>query len=202
VTIAKGKPWGTPGALPPGGLVVHSDAEAGAQVERALADGRGAPVLGLLGGDLCRSLGGGADAGRLHSETALTFPVDLGVVTVEGSTRRFVAHVVARTRFWTSAFVAMNSPWLGDWNLAPRAHPNDGVLDAYEWRMTPGDFRKVRRRLHLGSHLPHPAIREQRARRLEVALPKRLGLWVDGVDVGTAQEIVVEVVPDALTVIV
>ena len=36
------------------------------------------PTLGLLGGDLCKTLGGPGDEARLRSPEAMTFPVDLG----------------------------------------------------------------------------------------------------------------------------
>src|SRR3981081_4319604 len=79
MTIRKGEAWGTPGALPDNGVVVGSDAEARAVVEEARRAGRPPPVLGLSGGDLWRTLGG-TTAERLHSESAMTFPVDLGSV--------------------------------------------------------------------------------------------------------------------------
>ncbi len=58
--IAKGQPWGEPGAFPEDGVVVDSDAAARAVVEEARRERRPIPTLGLLGGDLCRTLGGGA----------------------------------------------------------------------------------------------------------------------------------------------
>src|SRR5437764_4051723 len=127
--ISRGSPYGEPGTLPADGVVVRSDAEARAVIERARAEGRPFPPLGLLGGDLCRSLGGPGDEPRLRSADAVTFPVDLGEALLDGRLHLFVAHLVARTRWWTRAFVAMNAQWVGGWNLGPRAHPDDGLLD-------------------------------------------------------------------------
>ena len=59
--VEKGRPWGWPAALPADGVMVGSDAEARAIVEDARRAGRPTPVLGLLGGDLCRTLGGAGD---------------------------------------------------------------------------------------------------------------------------------------------
>ena len=55
--IAKGGPYGAPSAFPDDGVVVGSDAEAREVVERARRERRPPPTLGLLGGDLCRTLG-------------------------------------------------------------------------------------------------------------------------------------------------
>ena len=37
---------------------------------------------------------------------------------------------VARRRGWRDFAVAMNAQWIGEWNLGPKAHPNDGIVDA------------------------------------------------------------------------
>ena len=58
LTIAKGEAWGAPGGLPRHGVVVRSDAEARAIVTAARRADEPIPPLGLLGGDLCRTLGG------------------------------------------------------------------------------------------------------------------------------------------------
>ncbi len=88
--IAKGQPWGTPAPLPDDAVVVRSDAEAREVVEDARRARRPYPPLGLLGGDLCRTLGGGAGGEkRLRAGPAVRFPVDLGEVLVDG--RRVVS---------------------------------------------------------------------------------------------------------------
>jgi len=56
MTIEKGEAWGSPGTLPSDGLVVRSDAEARAIVEQARRAAEPVPTLGLLGGDLCRTV--------------------------------------------------------------------------------------------------------------------------------------------------
>ena len=202
VTIEKGKPWGGPGALPAGGVVVHSDAEARAVLEKARVDGRPFPALGLLGGDLWHTLGGTRDESRLLSEHAVTFPVDLGEVLVDGRLSLFVAHLVAHTPLWSRGFVAMNAQWRGPWNLGPRAHPGDALLDTYDVRLRPGDLTKVRARLHHGTHLPHPRIQERRAKALQIELPRPLPVELDGERIGTGRVLAVRVEPDALTVVV
>ncbi len=199
--IAKGQPWGTPAPLPDDAVLVRSDAEAREVVEDARRARRPYPPLALVGGDLCRTLGGGAGSERrLRSGEGVRFPVDLGEVLVDGRIHLFVAHLVARSRLWRRAFVAMNAQWLGPWNLGPRAHPNDGLLDSYDVRLPLGQLLPVRARLHHGAHLPHPGIRERRAAALQMELDRPLPLRLDGTPVGAARTLSVRVHPDALVV--
>ncbi|HEX2043437.1 MAG TPA: hypothetical protein VHF24_12450 [Acidimicrobiales bacterium] len=204
--IAKGSPYGAPGPLPDDAVVVRSDAEAREAVEGARRDKRPLPTLGLLGGDLCRTLGGGRQGPRgeerLRTEGGVSFPVDLGEVLLDGRMRLFVAHLVARSRLWTRAFVAMNAQFLGEWNLGPRAHPNDGLVDTYDVRLRPGQLLPVRARLRHGAHLPHPGITERRAPAVTVELERPLTVRLDGVAVGTARSVAVRVEPDAVQVVV
>ena len=197
--IGKGDPYGEPGDLPGGGVLVRSDAEAGAAVNAARRAGRPFPALGLLGGDLCRTLGGGAGGKELQG---VRFTVDLGEALLDGRLHLFVAHLVARTFLWTRAFVAMNAQFLGDWNLGPRAHPNDGLLDTYDARLPRNQLLPVRARLHHGAHLPHPGITERRTAALQVDLERPLKVRLDGAGVGHARAISVRVQPDALVVVV
>src|SRR5689334_25425957 len=114
MTIEKGRTWGRPGPLPPDGEIVRSDGEARAIVERARRAGDPIPPLGLLGGDLCRTLGGAGDEERLRSPEATTVPVDLGAVLIDGRLHWFVAHLVARKRWWRGhVFIAMNAEFIG-----------------------------------------------------------------------------------------
>src|SRR3954462_4070300 len=100
MTIDKGRAWGAPGRMPADGVLVRSDAEARAVVEDALLAGVEIPTLGLLGGDLCRTLGGRGDEDRLRSDDAMTMPVDLVSVLVDGRQHWFVSHLVARRSWW------------------------------------------------------------------------------------------------------
>lgn len=197
--IAKGSPYGERGELPAGGVVVRSDAEAAEALHAARRDRRPFPALGLLGGDLCHTLGGGGGGKALQG---VRFTVDLGEALLDGHLHLFVAHLVARSRLWTRAFVAMNAQYLGDWNLGPRAHPNDGLLDTYDAHLPPNQLLPVRARLHHGTHLPHPGIKERRTAALQVELERPLKVRLDGAGVGRAQVISVRVQPDALTVVV
>jgi YegS C-terminal NAD kinase beta sandwich-like domain len=203
VPIEKGQAWGAPGALGADGVIVRTDAEARAVIEAARGRGDAPPPLGLLGGDLAKTLGGPGDADRLRSPDAVTFTVDLGVVTFAGTDHVFLAHAIARRRWWRGRAVAvMNAQWLGDWDLGPRAHPGDGLLDVTDGALPWGDRLKARVRVRTGTHLPHPALHTSRVASLDLDLGRALDLWLDGDRVGRTAELHVRVEPDAVRVVV
>lgn len=206
--IEKGRPWGAPGPFPSDGVVVESDAQARAVIEKARAERRPVPPLGLLGGDLCRTLGGGdaggdrGGEGRLRSVGGVCFSIDLGEAILDGRIHFFVAHLVARSRLWTRAFVAMNAQWVGNLNLGPRAHPGDGLLDTYDAHLSPAQVLAVRSRAHHGSHLPHPGIRERRVPALQSDFENPLSVYLDDELAGSVRRLSLRVEPDALQVVV
>jgi hypothetical protein len=205
VTVRRGGGWGEPGRLAEDGVVVHSDAEARRVVERARRAGEPLPPLGLAGGDLCRTLGGRGDVGRLRSGDAARLPVDLGAVLVDGRLQWFVAHLVARRSWWHGPLLAaMNAEFMGDWDVAPRAHPNDGLLDmvTVDAAMTLTDRIQARRRLPTGAHVPHPAIRQSRRPAFQIEFDRPTGVWLDGERVATATNLSIRVEPDALICVV
>lgn len=203
MTIERGQSWGRPGPLPADAVIAHTDAEARAVVETARRANEDPPPIGLLGGDLCRTLGGTGDARRLRSDAAMTFTVDVGAVLVDGRLHWFVAHLVARRSWWRGRVVAvMNAEWRGDWDVAPRSHPNDGMLDIVDGDLPIGDRLQARRRLRTGTHVPHPRIRTERSRAWQADFAPALDVWLDGAKVGRAKDIAVRVEPDALTVVI
>jgi len=202
MTIEKGQPWGAAGPLPEDSIIVRSDAEARAVVERARRAGEPVPALGLLGGDLCRTVGGAGDEARLRSDEAVRLPVDLGAALIDGRLHWFVAHLVARKRWWRGrVFAAMNAEYLGQWDVAPRSHPNDGLLDTFEVTMSVGERLKARSRLATGTHVPHPGIKQRRVAAVQVDVAG-LDVWLDGELVGPARSLSIRVEPDALTCVV
>ncbi len=203
MTIEKGSAYGTPGALAPGGVVVASDAALRAVVTEARRAGRQPPPVGLLGGDLCRTLGGPGDEERLHTSAAVTFPVDVVSVLLDGHPHWFVSHLVARHRFWRGrAVVVMNAEWLGDLDLGPRGHPGDGLVDITDGSLPLRQRLSARRRARTGSHLPHPAMRTTRRAEADLSFDPPLPVALDGEAVGPVSQVALRVEPDALTVVV
>ena len=179
--VHRGENWGEIGLVPDSAIVVKSD--------QALADllidgtpSGGQPVV-LTGGDLCRTLGGRGHA-RPGSEATLV-DVDVGEALLDGRSHRFAAHLVARPthhpgRWW----VAANAAHRGSWNLAPRAHPGDGLLDILDIAIPPGELLSAWRRLRSGTHVPHPAIRQERSRAVQIQFERPASVVLDGRSVG------------------
>jgi len=201
--IAKGELWGVPGPLPPDGIEVHTDAEARALVEAAHRADAPLPVLGLLGGDLCATVGGKGEVERLRSTEAITLPIDVGSVLIDGRIHWFVAHLVARRSWWRGRVVAvMNAQWIGPWDVAPKSHPNDGLLDVFDGDLSLDDRFKARSRLRTGTHVPHPGIVQRRVAALQLEFERPTPIFLDGENVGSARSLSVRLEPDALTCVV
>lgn len=209
--IRRREDWGESGPLPPGGVVVLDDADAAAVLHLNAGAGTATPPLGLLGGDLCATLGGRRDEARLHSADATRVVVDAMEVRLDGGRpQHAVAHLVARRSWWRGQVIAvMNAAWLGTgarsraaWNVAPRAHPGDGMLDVLDADLSLGDRCKARRRLPLGTHVPHPGITTFRTAAHTFVLDRPADVWLDGRRVGRARTIEVRVLIDALAVVV
>jgi hypothetical protein len=203
VTIRKGEPWGVVAPLPDDGVEAASDAEAAAVVTDARRAGIPPPAIGLLGGDLCRTLGGTGDRARLRSEEAISVVCDVGLATVEGVEHVFVAHAVARRAWWRGrASVAMNAAWIDAWNFGPKAHPGDGVLDLFDVEVGWTQWREVQRRLPSGAHLPHHQLRTSRGTSRTWRFDRPPPVHIDGVVVGESRALSVQVWPDAMTIVV
>lgn len=203
MTIRKGEEWGT--LQPPDHpVLVESDrALAHAFTAGAAVDA----VFGLAGGDLMRTLGGAADASRLvGTEPIPHLPVDVVRVIIDDDRDElFVAHLVARNSWWRGRLVAaMNAQFIGDWDVAPRSHPNDGRVDVVDVAASIGVQQRwiAARRVKLGTHVPHPAISIVQRASAVIELDRPSAIWLDGERCGTARRLELTVVPDALTVCV
>ena len=213
MTIQKGEQWGSPGPLAEDAPVVGEDRAAAMLVAADLAAGRAPGELGLTGGDLHRSLGAPSHTPEaLRAGDGTRFPLDVGVVELDGRQDVFVAHLVAtedRTgRLWRGhTVILVNGSFVGPLDLGPRAHPNDGRLDLTEGSLPRGQRRTGRRRALTGTHLPHPDLRARQVRSLhvvsaEVGRGRPLHVWLDGHTVGRVDELTVSCRPDAVTVVV
>jgi hypothetical protein len=190
VTIRPGEEWGTEVDRPPELVTVSGDA---ALAERLLTDER--PPLAVSAGDLHRALGSPGER-----KVVQRVPIDRLQVTADGRRLSAVAHVVARGRWWRGPIIAvMNVDHLGRWNVAPRAHPNDGRFDVVEVAATMSLRRRwqARSRLPLGTHVPHPEIAVRTATHAEWLFDRPLQLWLDGERHGSVGRLSVTIEPDA-----
>lgn len=203
MSVRKGQDWGSAGPLADDGVLVRSDREARDTLLAARRERAPLPELGLLGGDLARTVGATGDPARLHSDAARRLPLDLGTVLVDGRIDLFVAHLVVRRPFWQGPFaVVMNAEHLGPMKMAPRAHPGDGLLDVVEGSLGLDQRLQARRRARTGDHLPHPALRVRRTAAVQLDVPPGATIWLDGMRIGRARALSVRVEPDAFVGVV
>ncbi|MBI2710775.1 MAG: hypothetical protein HYX34_13940 [Actinobacteria bacterium] len=199
MAVRRRQDWGDVAPVPARAVEVVTDAQARRVVERARRAGDAMPPLVLLGGDLCRTLGGTGDRARLDQGRGTRVVVDVGAVRADGSRHWFVAHLVARRSWWTGrVWAACNAEYIGAWDAAPRAHPGDGLLDTLDVSLTFNDRLKARSRLAAGTHVPHPGIVERRSVAVEVDFERPTPIWLDGERTATARHLSVSVEPDAL----
>lgn len=192
MTIRKGEPWGEEVDRPDDLLLVDADANLAALLDR----GDPRPVA-VAGGDLYRSVGSPDPRPRMQR-------VDIDAIRVlaDGIVHIGVAHVVARRSWWRGTIVAvMNVDHLGGWNVAPRAHPNDGLLDVVEVdaAMPIRQRWQARSRLRQGTHLPHPSIASRRVTERSWRFDRPTPLWVDGERRGSVLELSVSIDTDAFS---
>ncbi len=212
MTIQKGEPWGAV-APTPHDVVMAATEEAAA---RSVRDG--ARFVWLTSGDLVRALGPITSHGRAApskpriGEPCLQLPCDLlevklGDRDVVPAVSRVVVGSMFRPRWWLSA-----GGFVGDLNVAPRAHPNDGVADALEFvsPVTTRQIIQIRRRMRRGDHLPHPGLVMHRGPRVQWSatsnepLPARSAarVYIDGKRYARFTSVHVTVRPDAWTLCV
>lgn len=210
MTISKGTPWGRAVGRPVELLTAETDAELTARLEARRRD-PAAPPVAAAAGDMARTLGVTTLAGR---STLTELPIDLFDVRLgerDGELRRLVgcAHVVMRPPAWRGGWlrgrvvVVMNAEFIGDWDVAPRGHPNDGRVEVLELGAALGVRQRLaaHRRVRTGTHVPHPLITTRSIRRGSWTFERPVAVFVDGVDAGTAQRVELDVIPDAGTVL-
>ncbi|MCU1498295.1 MAG: hypothetical protein JWM47_2248, partial [Acidimicrobiales bacterium] len=113
------------------------------------------------------------------------------------------AHLVVRRSWWHGRVVAvMNAQWIDRWDVAPKSHPNDGLLDVLDGNLSLGDRLKARTRLRTGTHVPHPGIAQRRVPAVQLTFERPMPVWLDGQRVGTASNLSVRIEPDAFTSVV
>jgi hypothetical protein len=209
MTIRRGQDWGDPGPLDHAADVQATDADAAASLQARRTAGVEVPEVGLLGGDLHRTLGGpGRGETELRTGMGVRYPVDLIEVeatapdgTVTHHTGLAHLEVRGRRRFAGRTVVVMNASFVGPANLGPRAHPNDGRLDVTEGALPRRVWRDAARRALTGTHVPHPDLVETRTAELVVEDVGRRGWWLDGVKMPQAVRLVVRCRPDAAVVV-
>lgn len=209
MTIEKGKDWGSQMELPTDSPVVSTDREL-AQHFTVSGDGVlvGPKIVGLCGplptnGDLARTVSARGSETELRSGQRTALPIDLAVVTFDGRTQVVSGSIVIRRPWWMGVVEgAMNASFLGEWNVTPAGHPNDGRFDVVRAELSTSDRFKAKKRLLSGTHIPHPDITIRRLRSGEFTPDSRASLWLDHHDFGHVDHVKFVVHPDATTIII
>jgi hypothetical protein len=204
MSIRPGEAWERPGASVAGLASAVSD-RALVAIAGAAPGGAGpAGPVRLAGGDLHRVLG--SPQGRpdpVAAEIDLLEVCDADTGRVIG---RAAAHVVIggwTSILWGEAVVVCNAGQIGPVELAPRAHPGDGLADVVRIaaRMSARQRLAALRRARSGSHLPHPDIDVTRVGSVELTFARPMMVRLDGMRVGRMRSLRVRILPDAVTIV-
>lgn len=200
MTIRPGEQWGRSVPRPAHLRVAHSDAALAAM----LTDGSAAAASA---GDIARTLGRPRVVdSEPPADELIEAPLDLVAVSVDDSDpTHAVAHVVARSPWWRGSWwrgpvvVVMNAEFIGEWDVAPRGHPNDGRVETFE--ALPGLGLRQRfgcsRRLRSAGHVPHPGIRTRSVRSATWTFEHPVEVLADGRRIGRGRRLGITVLPDA-----
>jgi diacylglycerol kinase family enzyme len=196
--------------MPSGAVVAGDDASAASAIEPCLDREGRLPEVVLVAGDMARTMGGGTEGRVRPGATLVRAPVDvIRVAAADGRTGTALAHVVVRSArsrvsWWRGAVVlVMNAQFIGPYDVAPRSHPNDGRLDVV-WvdpKMSLRQRLAARQRARTGTHLPHPQMRSQSLRAIEVSMGREVDVWLDGRWWASTTVLTVSAIPDAAVVL-
>ncbi len=211
--IRPGEEWGAPYAGPVDLEVTGTDAD----LARLVDAHRGALVRFRPSGasDLALAVGLAADA----AATGMAVPIDALAVEPGGTAVNGIVlgtspgRLRATTRSATvkvavdgrpvargaaTTVVVASGQFFAGLDVVPRGHPGDGRLEVQVYALRRGERRAMRARIPSGTHLPHPRIRTDSGRRVEVHVDGALPLSIDGAGHGDVADLTVSVVPGAL----
>lgn len=204
MTIRPDEAWGRRVRRPDRLAMVDDDATLATMLHHARSGGVGPPV-GVRGGDMARTLG--IDPSASSRDPVNELPIDLLEIRLDDGAEVLLAsaHLIARSparrgSWWRGPVVlVMNAEFVGDWDVAPRGHPNDGRVEVFEVDATMSIRQRVaaRRRVRTASHVPHPKITRRSVRSATWTFPSAMTIVVDGRHVGAATSVHVTVLPDA-----
>ncbi|MGA1344633.1 MAG: hypothetical protein ACO35E_01500 [Ilumatobacteraceae bacterium] len=204
MTIRPGEPWERPSTSIEAAAVARRDRDVVTLAGWASPGTRPAGPVRLRGGDLHRMLGSPSlRPDPVAAEIDLLEVTDPGTGEVLG---RAAAHVVVGglDAMWRGrVVVACNAGQVGPFELAPRAHPGDGLVDVVTiaGRMPLRQRIAALRRARSGSHLPHPDIGIERLTAVEITLDRPALVRIDGVRSGRVRAVRIGVVADAVTIV-
>lgn len=212
MTIRKFAEWGQIVSRPQVIETCDSDEQIGQTVARHMLEHTEIPHIHATGGSLARSLG---DSHSLSDAEALSDAevreLNIDVMQVEFRTSNGQGHSIAansvllRHRLWIGKIIAVtNSGFLGNSEIATRAHPNDGRFDVVEIdeSMSIRDRLITSRRLAGGTLPSHPSITSYQRKSNEWTFESPVRLYVDRNFVSKVTFVRVEILPDAIRMVI
>jgi len=205
MTIRKNENWGVTVARPEKLVICETDSTASQLATKYFLQQKPIPAIAITQSNLSRALGTkGAD---INSQNMQATPFDLIEVTFADDSKTeqkvlALGYGMLRKSWWRGEIVAaMNTSFIGDWDCAPRSHPNDGKFDllTVTSEMKPTQRLIASRRLRLGTHLPHPQISVKQLTSFEADCSAEPNLYVDNRKFVSVNQCKFRLLPDALT---
>jgi len=208
MTIRKGVNWGLQIARPVDLVTCQDDAQASMLITNNLLKSLELPTIAIRNSNLARVLG--IDGAKFAPDTTTNvFSTLFDLIRVDCLTVKCTAvtvfglgYALLRNSWWHGEIVAvLNESFIGDWDCAPRAHPNDGKLDVVivSSGMKPSQRLRASRRARSGTHIPHPNITITQQTYFEAAIGTPKMLVVDGRQISAVKACEFTVIPDAVT---
>ena len=205
MTISKHLEWGRDILKPEDLVICQDDAAASRLLTGLIGESKHLPIIAIKSSKLARALG--TNGAQLESKSMRALPFDLIKINFTKSSNEKVmviaiGYALLRNSWWRGEITAvLNTSFIGDWDCAPRSHPNDGKFDVVTVgsQMRPMQRLIASRRLRLGTHLPHPQISTHQATNLELFSSALSNLFVDGQRFAKVSQFSFTLLPDAVT---
>jgi hypothetical protein len=161
----------------------------------------------LTGGDIARSLGNPVVpvVGSACTEVAIDAMLCDITTTDSRSIHAVAASSIVVGSYWRGRhLIVSNAGWIGDSNVAPRAHPNDGKVEilTITSHMSLRQRILARRRMQTGTHLPHPDLSSMQIATQSIVRQNEERLMIDGRKIDNWASISITVEPDYWRVLV
>ena len=195
MVISKGEDWGEDYD---GEVVDSFDSEFElAQIVKKSYESGNRLVASLTQGDLLNSFGGGSNRKRIYE-------MDFCIAELDDKIEYAFISFFSAGKPFRSADVnfAINGTSVGSWQLGPRSHPNDGLLDITRGTMTLTQLFLARKKAKNGAHLPHPNLKYKRLEKDEWCFKKPKPIFCDQKYLGKAKKVKLWVIGDGFSLIV
>jgi hypothetical protein len=197
--ISRGQPWGIPADMSDDVLVVENN--------QVLSNADRTRRIVLTGGDIARSLGNPVVpvVGSACTEVAIDAMLCDITTTDSRSIHAVAASSIVVGSYWRGRhLIVSNAGWIGDSNVAPRAHPNDGKVEilTITSHMSLRQRILARRRMQTGTHLPHPDLSSMQIATQSIVRQNEERLMIDGRKIDNWASISITVEPDYWRVLV